>query len=373
MPNFQEDVATINNSLREVSSQLKTAAHDRDEQAARLQHLEQVAARSANLGNAGHASGGDAFRAFLESDQLAAMRNGQPTTGRVALPDMSIRAAITNTGLGNTGDNAYDVQHDRRDGLFNDPRRVLTLLDALPSLPVTSGVFEYTQLTGYTNGAAVQTKEGDLKAEATIPTTVATANVATIAHWVRASLQVLQDAPALQQRLSDLLGYGVLAKLESQIINGTGGTGNILGLKAQATAFTPPTGLAVADRLGAAATGLAAAGWNPSLIVLNPTDWFAVTSERSTTDGQYVMGSPRDPSPPSLWNVPVAVTPSLAAGSALVLDVNQTALLDRMQATVVASREDSNNLTLNLVTLIAELRAGLAVFAPGAVLTVGLT
>lgn len=373
MSQFAADIESINNSLRDVGSQLKAHHREREEQSARLQHLEQVSATMRNESGGRHVGGTDCLRSFLDSGQLQAMRDGQPTTGRVALPDLSIRAALTNDGRGVTGSTNYNVNPERADGIFNDPRRGLVLLNSLPVLPVTTGTFEFMQLSGYTNSAAVQVKEGDLKAEANITTAIATANIATIAHWVRASLQVLQDAPALEQRLNDLLIYGVLAKLESEVINGVGGTGKILGLKTQATVFTPPTGLAVADRIGAAATGLASAGWNANLIVLNPADWFAVTSERADGDGQYVMGSPRDPAPPSLWNVPVALTPSLAAGTALVLDVNQTALLDRMQAVAVASREDGANLTSNLVTLLAELRAGLAVFAAGAVQQVDLT
>jgi hypothetical protein len=40
---------------------------------------------------------------------------------------------------------------------------------------------------------------------------------------------------------------------------------------------------------------------------------------------------------------------------------------------VASSREDGSNFTTNMVTTLAELRAGLAVFSPGAVLSVDLT
>ena len=105
---------------------------------------------------------------------------------------------------------------------------------------------------------------------------------------------------------------------------------------------------------------------------MNPVDWFIISSERDS-EGQYVLGSPRDPSPPALWNVPVVTTPSLAAGTVLVVDPAQVAVLDRQLPSLMASREDGTNFTTNMVTLLAEMRAGLAVFSAGAVLAVEIT
>jgi hypothetical protein len=57
--------------------------------------------------------------------------------------------------------------------------------------------------------------------------------------------------------------------------------------------------------IGPALTDLKAAGWNPNVIVMNPRDWFAIESERANDgDGKYVIGTPRDPAPPSLWGTP---------------------------------------------------------------------
>jgi HK97 family phage major capsid protein len=228
------------------------------------------------------------------------------------------------------------------------------------------------RLNNYANAAAVQVNEGDAKAEGTVAAEVITANISQIAHYVRASLQILSDAPALAKQISNLLNYGVRAKLESELINGAGGTGKIHGLVPQATAFTPAAGTVhAADQVGEAITALESAGWNASLIVMHPTVWFSITSERADTgNGQYVMGSPRDPSGPSLWGVPVLTTPSIAANTMLVLDVDQVSLLDRESITVMASREDATNFTTNQVTLLGEGRFGLAVYSAGAVLKI---
>lgn len=311
---------------------------------------------------------------FIKSDRLQAMREGANGTGRVLLKSGGIKMltkAVSNTGAGQAGDDAFNVVPDRWAGVGNDPRRKLSLFDVLPSLPVGTGTFEYMQLNSYVNAAAVQAREGDLKAEGAVPTTIQTAKIATIAHFVKASLQVIGDAPSLEQQIDSLLRYGCLAKLESQYINGDGTNNSINGLLNQATAFAG-TASDAADIVGEAITELQANGWKPSVVVMNPQDWFTINSSKAAGSGEYLVGSPRNPSPPSLWDVSVVLSPSLAAGTALVLDASQTAMLDRQEVTVASSREDGSNFTTNMVTILAELRAGLAVFSPGAVLSVNL-
>ncbi len=312
---------------------------------------------------------------FIKSDQLQAMRNGANGTGRVAIKSGGIALltkAITNSGVSGAGDTGYNVQPERWVGLGNNPMRPLRLLDVLPKVPVTTGSFEYTQLNGYANAAAVQAVEGVTKAEASVPTQVITAYVATIAHFVRASLQVLDDAPALGAQLDILMTYGCMDKLEAQLVNGPGGVGQIKGLSTQAVAFAA-TATDPQDRIGEAVTELLAVGWIPRAILMNPADWGNIQRKRGSTNDMYLLGSPRDPAPPSLWSVPVVLSASLAIGKALVLDTSQMSLLDRQEIVLASSREDGGNFTSNLVTLLAELRAGLAVYSPGAVLSVTLT
>jgi len=289
---------------------------------------------------------------FVQSPQFKSMLTGAQSTGRV-----EVKATITS--------GTHDVQAERAPGLFNNPQRALSLLSVLPSLAVNTGVFEFMQLNGYVNAAAVQVLEGDVKAEASLPTQIVQANISTIAHWIKASNQILADAPALSMQIDNLLRYGVTAKLESELINGAGGTGKILGLVPQATAFVP-TLTAKADKIGEAKAAMEADGWVPSLIVMNPADWFVIASERAT-DEQYVLGSPRDPAGPSLWGIPVLTTPAIASGTTLILDQSQVAVLNREGVTVMASREDGTNFTTNQTTILAEARYGLAVFATGAV------
>lgn len=340
----------------------------------RMFALEQLTAGGADF-LASHPLGAvpeTAIKTFIKSNQLKAMQDGAQSTGRVELAQFGIKALV-NDGRGQVGDSGVNVQPQRAAGVFNDPRPVLSLLSVLPSIPVASGSYEYTQLGAYVNAADYQVKEGDLKAEAEMELGVVTANVTTIAHWTRASLQILDDAPSLEVYISNLLTYGVLSKLEQQLINGVAGNGKIEGLLAQATTFVPNDPDSPTDRIGAAVAQLKASGWNPSVIVMNPLDWFDISKSKATGDGQYLLGSPQNPAPQALWGCSVVTTPAMARSKVLVLDPAQVAVLDRMAPAVIASRFDRDNMVTNMITLLGEMRAGLAVFAKAAVYSVSIT
>ena len=80
-------------------------------------------------------------------------------------------------------------------------------------------------------------------------------------------------------------------------------------------------------------------------------------------DGQYVAGGGSNPSSPSVWDVPVVRTPSIAEGDALLVDTSRVRILDREQATVMISIEDRDNFVKNLVTM--EMRGAVACYDEG--------
>lgn len=315
-----------------------------------------------------------ALQTFVKSQGMDSMRAGAKDSGRVDLPDVSIKALV-NTGRGQAGDSEYSVQAERATGIANDPRLALQLLEVLTTIPVGSSTYEFTQLKSFENNAGYQILEGTRKAESKIVLEPASANIQTIAHWTRASVQVLDDEASLMTYIGNLLGYGALAKLEAEIINGVGGNGKILGLLQQAVPYVPTVAAgspnSPTDRVGEAAAAMKSEGWKPSIVLMNPLDWFSIQISKSD-DGLYLLGGPQDPANATLWKNVVVETPSLARGKALLIDPAHVRILDRMQPTIIASRFDSDNMTSNLVTILGELRAGLAVFAEDAVRSVDL-
>jgi len=376
---FQQDMTQLNQTLQNIGTQIadfkSSSAEKQTEFGARLQEIEQKMVNvSARRGANDDSTDSNAVTVqVVAADGIAGFRNGMKSTGQINCK-VGVRAAITNPNKGVTGSTSYPTAPQRDGaGIRGIPQPRLSLLDVLPIVQVTSATYEFVRLDGYINGAAYQKEEGEEKAEGSMPTKMERAEIATIATWIPASLQVLQDNDQLEGQINTLMSVGVRQKLEAELINGDGGAGEILGFKKQAAAAGITTGKP-ADRIGAALTDLKAEGWNPNVIVMNPRDWFAIESERAEDgDGQYVIGTPRDPAPPSLWGTPVVVTNGMSQGEALILDTSVAALLDRQEVTVEASRHDGDNFRRNMVTILAELRAGLAVFAPTATRLVTLT
>jgi len=267
-----------------------------------------------------------------------------------------------------SGNDLYNVEPQRDSRLANNPMRRLSVFDVLPRLQVSSNSFQYNALDQYTNAAAYQTQEGAEKAQGNLPTELVTAPIVTIAHYIKLSEQVLDDAPALTQQVSTLLRYGVLAKASAEIIAGAT-VGKIQGLATQATQHQVPGTMALADAIGSAATALDVEGWNADTVIIHPNDLFAIRSERTTDEG-YVASGWVGGNEQTIWGLRAVSDPSVTEGEPLVLDSSQVAILDRMDARVEFGRSGDDMIN-NLVTALAEARLGLAVFSPSAVKIIG--
>lgn len=270
-----------------------------------------------------------------------------------------IRATITNVDVGQVGDTSVAGVRDRRGDLVLAPEQRLRLLDVLPSRRAQSDEVEFIQITA-TGDAGEQLKEGDLKAEVEASGTLATSKIATVAAFTKASRQILSDQSALQAAVDRILRYKVRSKLEGLLVNGDGTTSKINGLLNQAATLTPTIGTTPADIVGEALMRQADAGYAPNVVLLSPEDWFKIQITKNTED-EYIFGSPTNPVPPALWNTQIVVTPSIAVDTAMVLDTSFTTLLDRWQTSVMVATENSDDFVRNLVTILAEVRAGLEV------------
>lgn len=302
-----------------------------------------------------------------KSAQLEALKSGLSKSANIPLQNVSVKTLVNDANPLNTH---FDTPAHRHNEIGSDARRKLSLLDVLPSLPVTAGSFEFMQLDGYVNAADYQEKQGDKKAAQNTDAKLQTANIATIAITQKVAEQTLADSVLLGQFLHSRMVHNTLSKLESEIIGGTGGTGKITGLKAQATAFTP-TATALPDQLGEAAAQLEVAGWEAGLIILHPTVWNTIRAERST-DGVYIAGGWNNPDQPNVWGVPVVVSASVGVDTALILDPRQVLLLDR-QTPAFAFNYSSDGFETNVLTARAELRSGLAVLSPSALLKITIS
>ena len=331
----------------------------------RLQVVEQKGAR---ISEATHPD--SLGEQFIKSDAFKAMQSGQYGRAR-----MEVKTAIINA-TANTLQPL--VQGDRLGGIATTPNRVLTIRDVLPSSTTDSNLVEFTRENVFTNSAGPQIAgspqafENVTKPESGITFTLATAPVITLAHFIPASVQVLDDAPSLVSHINNRLMYGLKLKEETQILSGTGANHQLNGLITQATAYTvaSPTLTNEIDIIRHAIKQAHVAEYMPDFLVLNPADWYSIEIRHvGTGDDRYVVGDPNTMMQNRLWGLRVVVTNSITAGTFLLGTSFGAEIKDRQQAAVEASREDSTNFQKNMVTIRAEERLTLVVYRTEAFIT----
>nr|WP_262983971.1 phage major capsid protein [Halomonas elongata] len=264
---------------------------------------------------------------------LANNRGGEPATAltmgaRVAQSDeFSTRAAqLAQAGKGSftvevqqaiteaDGSAGATVEPTRVPGVVTPPERRLFIRDLLNFGRTQSNAVEYVRETGFTNSADVVSENPSAgKPESDITFEMDSENVATIAHWIQASRQVLSDAGMLQSYIDGRLRYGLKLKEETQLLKGSGVGLNINGLFTQASQYANP-GVDVTedtkiDRLRIAMLQVQLAEYAADGLVLNPIDWTSIELTKDS-QGRYIWAIPM-PSmgrpcgacrwPPSLW------------------------------------------------------------------------
>lgn len=281
-----------------------------------------------------------------------------------------VQAAITTTQSDPA--NGYPVEPMRVPGVVGGAERRLTIRDLLSWGRTSSNSIEYVQETGFTNAAAVVEEAPAVsKPESQINFELKAASVATIAHWVHASRQVLSDASMLQGYIDGRLRYGLKLQEEAQLLKGSGVGLNINGLLTQASAYVPNPGVTVSsptkiDTLRLAMLQVALAEYSADGIVLNPIDWTEIELLKDA-ENRYLFANPRSLSTPTLWGLPVVATQSMDVGDFLTGAFQMGAQgWDSEDATVMVSTEDRDNFVKNMVTILCEERIALTVYRPEA-------
>jgi HK97 family phage major capsid protein len=289
--------------------------------------------------------------------------------GRVSV-DVDVKAIIS--GLTTDADgSAGDLVDQQRVGLVPAVERRLTIRDLLMPGRTSSSSIQYPKETGFTNSADTHTETGGTaKPQSEIKFDLVTSTVTTIAHWVLATRQILDDAPMLQSYIDGRLRYGLKLIEEDQLLNG-GGTGTDLnGIYTQATASTANLAIVATptkiDVIRIAMLQAALAEFPPNGVVMHPTDWAGIELTKDTA-GAYLIGNPQDSAQPRLWGLPVVATQAMTLDKFLVGSFGMGAqIFDRADASVQISTEDDTNFRKNLVTILCEERLALAVYRPEA-------
>ncbi|MFK5733861.1 phage major capsid protein [Pseudomonas urmiensis] len=279
------------------------------------------------------------------------------------------RKAVTNITSATTGTGGVGVaiQPTRMPGIITESERQFTIRDLIMPGRTSSNSVEYVRESGFQNMAAPQAGEGAAKAQSDLSFELKDTPVRTIAHWFRASKQVLSDIPLLQSYINGRAIYGLKYKEEEQILAGDGTGQNLLGLIPQATAFNEAlrkAGDTKIDTLRRAILQVRVAEYRASAIALNPVDWADIELTKDA-NGSYIWVNVQEGGVQRLWKLPVVDSNAVPEGEFLVGAMNIAAqVFDREEAAVEVSTEDGDNFRTNMVTIRAEERLALAVYRP---------
>lgn len=383
----EKDIESINASLKTVGDQLKAHAEtslktnqlsesvkaevdkllvNASEQSNRLQAAEQLLAKIEANGAGGDVQHQTFGEQFVESEQWKAFANQTRPRGRV---DMTFKAAIT-TVTTDTDGAAGDLSRPYRvPGVITPPERRMTVRDLLTPGRTDSGLVEYVKETGFTNAAA-PTAETAKKPESTLKYDLVSTTAKVIATFVKASRQILSDAPQLASMIDGRLRYALSYVEEQQLLNGDGTGQNLLGIVPQATAYSAPfdpagteTGI---DMIRLAMLQAALAEYPATGIVMHPSDWARIELLKDTT-GRYIIGNPQGVIGANLWGLPVVATQAMTVDKFLVGAFKLGAqVFDAWEARVEVATENEDDFVKNMVTILAEERLALAVYRPQA-------
>jgi HK97 family phage major capsid protein len=270
------------------------------------------------------------------------------------------------------------VVEQRQPGILLMPDVPLTIRSIIPTAPTGSNAIEYVKETTQTNNAGPQYSpapnsmtDGAKKNKSDLAYTLYSTSVKTIAHYMKASRQIIDDVAQLQAEINNRLLYFLALEEEEELLLGDGTANSLTGIIPQATAYNTglnESGDTKIDKIRHALLQVTLSKYLPTNIVLHPTDWHDIeltkTNEGTTgNQGSYLLTNPTGQAAPRLWGYPVLPTLNMTAGDFLVGNFRLGAqIFDRMQANVQIATTNEDDFVKNMLTILAEERIALAVY-----------
>lgn len=313
------------------------------------------------------------------------------TVGQIVIESEQFKVAAKNKNLdrvevkdlltGVPASGGYLVPADRDDRVRFQPLIPVSFIDLVMTLTTTSNMVEIIQETSppFANAATV-VAEGALKPEGDITFALLPIPIVTVAEYMTASRQVLEDAPRLRGYVDGRLRIHLRERLESMMINGDGVGGNFTGLTVaagttQRTQAVASNGLGavgdtVMDTLRYAMADLETSFFTPRAMLFNPITAAKLEVAKDTT-GQYINRF--DPVTARLWRVPVVISHHLVNTKAVVIDTVMSAELYLRNEVVIFTGQPTDYFLRNLFAILAEVRAGFGIPFPKGIVEVTLS
>jgi HK97 family phage major capsid protein len=297
---------------------------------------------------------------FVESEQFKRM--GEQADNQQASAALTVKSlkAVTYTDATSAGNL---VRADRQPEIVQIARqRPASVLDLVNMSETRLTSVDYVRMTGRTNNSAI-VAESAAKPEGDLAFDVVTVAVKVIAQWIKATRQILDDAPRLRNVIDNELTYMVDVKFEDIVI------ADMLAASGIQTRVHAVSGRgftvddSIADSLRRALTDIRLEFYEPDGIVLHPTQAESMELERGS-DQHYV--NIYDPVGQRVWRKPIVETPAITSGTAAVANFRLAYTVWERMAAMITLGYANDDFTKNLVTILGEMRAAYGMVRPKA-------
>jgi HK97 family phage major capsid protein len=304
---------------------------------------------------------------FVESEAMAWLKKGGRGGSAWTSPSVELHATTldeTNTSGGDLIVTQYQP------GVLPLLFKRLVVADLLAKGTTDSTSVTYMKETTFTNAAAA-VAEGQLKPESTLAFDQVADAVAKIAHWLPVTDEMLDDVSQIRSYIDARLRLGLDIAEEDQLLNGNGTAPNMTGLLTRSGLTTATVRAGSVTNAEAIFVAMMAV-FNGSFVmptgtILNPSNWQTTQLSKDGNGRYYGTGPFGGPQLPTLWGLPVVVTPSIVANTGLTGAYNSAAQVFRKGGVrVEASNSHSDFFIRNLTAIRCEERAALAVYRPAA-------
>lgn len=267
-------------------------------------------------------------------------------------------ATMTTANVDAVGSNSIPFSlSDPEFGLARVQRRQPYLMELGNVSPINSMYAQWAEQEN-PDGSPAPTAEGSDKPMIDWDWVEKSQKVEKIPAFVKTSKEMLSDLPGLRNTIDSELTEVVMLKADDQLLDGDGNTPNLKGLLQFATSYSAPSGMTGIDNyFDKLRAGIAQVGenkFNPSAIVLHPTDLAQMDITKSDDDGHY-LSPPFVSANGLISRIPIVTNLGMTQGSFLIGDFSKFIIRIREGLTIDIGYE-MDDFTKNLITILAEIR-----------------
>ena len=242
-------------------------------------------------------------------------------------------------------------------GLTRIQRRTPVLMGVANVSPISTMYAQWAEQEN-PDGTVTAVSEGSSKPQIDFDWVEKAQKVEKIAAYIKLSKEMLADLPGIRNEVDTELFELVTLKAEDDLWDGDGTSPNIKGITEFATAYSEPAGIGVVDNnydlLRAALAQIAENSFNPTAIVMHPTD-AANLDILKGTDGHYLTPPFKSATGMAIAGVPIVTSLAVTQGEFLAGDFTKWRVRIRESFNIDMGL-DGNDFTKNLVTILGEIR-----------------